>query len=115
MADRDDILKERQEQAYLGIWWIPDDDAEQRNVSGVMRIAEGEKIDLQLLGTFSPDDRKIAFQDYPVVNGASHGLKRFTMFNVSVVGQQFNGSGAMERGRRREGKVNRGAVERGDW
>ncbi len=92
MADRDDILKERQEQEYLGIWWIPGDDAEQRNVSGVMRIAEGEKLDLQLLGTFSPDDRKIAFQDYPVVNGASHGLKRFTMFDVSVVGRESNGS-----------------------
>lgn len=92
MADRDDILKERQEQEYLGVWWIPSADAEQRNVSGVMRIAEGEKLDLQLLGTFSPGERQFAFENYPVVNGASHGLKRFTMFNVSVVGQQFNGS-----------------------
>ena len=54
MADRDDILKERQEQEYLGVWWIPNDGGERRNVSGVMRIAEGEKLDLQLLGTFSP-------------------------------------------------------------
>ena len=46
MADRDGILKERQEQAYLGVWWIPSADADQRNVSGVMRIAEGEKLDL---------------------------------------------------------------------
>lgn len=92
MADRDDILKERQEQEYLGVWWIPNDGDEQRNVSGVMRIAEGEKLDLQLLGTFSPGERSFALKDYPVVNGASHGLKRFTIFNVSVVGRQFNGS-----------------------
>ena len=94
MADRDDILKEREEQEYLGVWWIPSDNAEQRNVSGVMRIAEGEKLDLQLLGTFSLGERKFAFENYPVVNGASHGLKRFTMFDVSVVGQESNGSPA---------------------
>ncbi len=61
MADKDDILKEREEQEYLGVWWIPSADAEQRNVSGVMRIAEGEKLDLQLLGTFSPGERQFAF------------------------------------------------------
>ena len=38
MADRDDILKERQEQEYLGVWWIPSADAEQRNVSGVIEL-----------------------------------------------------------------------------
>lgn len=92
MADRDDILKERQEKEYLGVWWIPSDGGEQRNVSGVMRIAEGEKLDLQLLGTFSPGERRLALMNYPVVNGASHGLNRFTFFDVSAVGLQSNGS-----------------------
>lgn len=92
MADRDDILKERQEQEYLGVWWIPNDGGEQRNVSGVVRIAEGENLDLQLLGTFSPGERSLALMNYPVVNGASHGLNRFTFFDVSAVGLQSNGS-----------------------
>ena len=73
MADRDDILKKRQDQEHLGVRWMLSDEAEQCNVSGVVRIVEDEKPDLQLLGTFSPGERSLALMNYSVVNGVSHG------------------------------------------
>ena len=76
MADRDDILKKRQDQEHLGVRWMLSDEAEQCNVSGVVRIAEDEKPDLKLLGTFSLGERSLALMNYSVVNGVSHGGSR---------------------------------------
>ena len=90
MADKDDILAEMREQEYLGVWWIPNGEENPHRVTGILHVVEGERLELQVLGSLSVNDNDESLDNYPVVNGASHGLNRFTIFNMSVTRRVSN-------------------------
>lgn len=75
------LSDELKEQEYLGYWWLPTNDVQQHDdLAGVIRFAPNSRSELELLGSFGKTMPQV-HDKCPVVNGAAHGTKWFTLFD----------------------------------
>lgn len=85
---------ELEEQEFLGYWWLPAKDGlTQDNRAGVLHFKPDKRADLNLLGSFEKDVPSLQyhpFKKYHVIQGAAHGLKRFSLFDCITTNQNFN-------------------------
>ena len=90
------LADELKEQEYLGYWWLPvKDDQQQDNRAGVLHFKPDGRANLNLLGAFERDVQFLwrhPFKKYPVIQGAAHGLKRFSLFDCVASNQNYNSS-----------------------
>ena len=90
------LADELKEQEYLGYWWLPIKDGQQQdNRAGVLHFKPDGRANLNLLGAFERDVQFLwrhPLKKYPVIQGAAHGLKRFSLFDCITSNQNFNSS-----------------------
>lgn len=87
------LSDELQEQEYLGYWWLPVKDGQtQDQRAGIIRFKPDRRADLDLLGSFEgrPLDFNVATKQYPVIQGAAHGMKRITIFDGTTSHRDSN-------------------------
>ena len=79
------LADELKEQEYLGYWWLPVKVGQQQvKRAGVIHFAPNNRAELDLLGAFEegvPFALERQLLEYPVIQGAAHGLKRITLFD----------------------------------
>ena len=88
------LADELKEQEYLGYWWLPVKDGQQQdNRAGVLHFKPDGSANLNLLGAFERDVQFLwrhPFKKYPVIQGAAHDLKRFSLFDCVATNQNYN-------------------------
>ena len=90
------LADELNEQKFLGYWWLPvKDGLQQDNRAGVLHFKPDRNANLDLLGAFESDVQFLwrhPFKKYPVIQGAAHDLKRFSLFDCVATNQNYNSS-----------------------
>ena len=90
------LADELKEKEFLGYWWLPvKDGAPQDNRAGVLHFKPDKRANIHLLGAFERDVQFLwrhPFKKYPVIQGAAHDLKRFSLFDCVTTNQNFNSS-----------------------
>lgn len=90
------LADELKEQEFLGYWWLPvKDGAPQDNRAGVLHFKPDKRANINLLGAFERDVQFLwrhPFKKYPVIQGAAHDLKRFSLFDCVTTNQNYNSS-----------------------
>ena len=89
------IENEMKLQEYLGLWFLPVDEEFKRNCrAGVVRFQPSRHSEVEILGSFDDIESgaklEAVFRRYPVVHGASHGRKRFTLFECTTCSRQID-------------------------
>lgn len=87
------LSDELQGQEYLGYWWLPVKDGQtQERRAGIIHFKPGRRADLDLLGSFEgkPFDFNVPTKEYPVIQGAAHGMKRITLFDCTTSHRELN-------------------------
>ena len=71
------------------------DGRQQDNRAGVLHFKPDRNANLDLLGVFESDVQFLwrhPFKKYPVIQGAAHDLKRFSLFDCVATNQNYNSS-----------------------
>lgn len=80
------VAEEMTLQEHLGLWFLPTSDVNVRDSrAGILRFQTEHHAEVDILGAFEEGAwcslSKEVFRRYPVIHGAAHGQKRFSLFD----------------------------------